>query len=68
MGSFTKGDGILKQVLISMVVVVLTAGIFVGMVMHSVVVLRQVQLKILTGEYAPVQETTGENLYNVHIQ
>ena len=68
MGNITKGDGILKQVLISMVVVMLAAGIFAMMVLHSVVVLRQVQLQILTGEYVPAQEQREENFRPVYME
>jgi len=61
MGSTTKGDGGLKQVMISMVVVMLAAGILAGTVLYSVSVMRQVQLDILTGELAVVEQTdTGK--------
>ena len=68
MGSTTKGDGLLKQVVISMVVVMLAAGIFAGMVLHSVFVLRQVELQILTGEYASAEERTAENFHRVRLE
>jgi len=57
MGSTTKGDGGLKQVMISMVVVMLAAGILAGTVLYSVSVMRQVQLDILTGELAVADQT-----------
>jgi hypothetical protein len=51
-----------------MVVVMLAAGIFAGMVLHSVFVLRQVELQILTGEYTAAKETAGENFHRVHME
>ena len=45
----------MKQVIISMVVVLLAAGLFAGMVIYSVSVMRQTQLRILVGELASVQ-------------
>jgi len=47
--------------MISMVVVMLAAGILAGTVLYSVSVMRQVQLDILTGELAVVEQTdTGK--------
>ena len=42
----------LKQVVISMVIVMIAAGILVGMVGYSVAVMRRAQYRILTGEPA----------------
>ena len=55
MGSTTKGDDKLKQVVISLAVVILATGIFAGMVLYTVSVMRQVQLKIITGQYATAE-------------
>ena len=61
MGSTTKGDGELKQAVISMIVVMVAAGIFAGMVLYSVSVMRQTELRILTGEYAGIEDGEKEN-------
>ena len=46
----TKGDGNMKQVMLSMVAVLIAAVVFVGMVMYTIAVMRDAQIKILTGE------------------
>lgn len=51
-GTFTKGDGCLKQVLLSMAAVMLAALIFAGMVLYTISVIRAAELRILTGEMA----------------
>ena len=51
MGEVTqKGMAELKQVVISMVIVLIAALILVGMVGYTVILLRAAQLKLLTGE------------------
>ena len=50
----------MKQVIISMVVVLLAAGLFAGMVLYSVSVMRRTQLRILTGEFASAQTGCSE--------
>lgn len=62
MGSTTKGDGELKQAVISIIVVMVAAGIFAGMVLYSVAVMRQTELRILTGEYAEINDAESENV------
>ena len=62
MGSTTKGDGELKQAVISIIVVMVAAGIFAGMVLYSVAVMRQTELRILTGEYAEINDVESENV------
>ena len=42
----------MKQVMWSMVAVLIAAGIFVGMVLYSIAVIRDAQIRILTGEFA----------------
>ena len=49
--NFTEGDGILKQILLSMAAVLIAAGIFAGMVLYSMAVIRAAQMRILTGEW-----------------
>ena len=68
MGSTTKGDGQLKQVLVSLVVIMLAAGIFAGMVLHTVSVMRQAQLQILTGEFVPAKDAKNEKLIPVAME
>ena len=46
----------MKQAVVSMVVVMICAGILTLMVLYSVAVMRQAQIKILTGEFIPVAE------------
>ena len=45
-----KGMGNMKQVMLSMVAVLIAAAVFVGMVLYTLAVMRDVQIKILTGE------------------
>ena len=40
----------MKQVMLSMVAVLIAAAVFVGMVLYTLAVMRDVQIKILTGE------------------
>ena len=40
----------MKQVMLSMVAVLIAAAIFVGMVLYTLAVIRNAQIKILTGE------------------
>lgn len=51
-GIFTKGDGYLKQVLLSMVAVMIAALIFAGMILYTISVIRTAEHRILTGEMA----------------
>jgi hypothetical protein len=46
-----KGIAGMKQVIWSMVAVLIAAGIFAGAVLYTVSAMRMVQLQILTGEY-----------------
>ena len=46
-----RGMSKLKQIVISLVAVMLAAGIFAGMVLYSIAVIRTAQMKILTGEF-----------------
>jgi len=39
-----------------MIVVMIAAGILTGMVLYSVSVMRQAQIRILTGEFVPVAD------------
>jgi len=64
--SFTKGMVILKQAVVSMIVVLLAAGILAGMVLYSVSVMRQVQMKILTGEYIAASEPSQEKFITLY--
>ena len=48
--SLQKGMGNMKQVMLSMVAVLIAAAIFVGMVLYTLAVMRDAQIKILTGE------------------
>jgi len=48
--SLQKGCGNLKQVVLSMVAVLIAAGIFAGMVLYTLAVMRDAQIRILTGE------------------
>ena len=48
--SLQKGMGNMKQVMLSMVAVLIAAAIFVGMVLYTLAVIRNAQIKILTGE------------------
>ena len=48
--SLQKGMGNMKQVMLSMVAVLIAAGIFAGMVLYTLAVIRTAQIKILTGE------------------
>ena len=48
--SLQKGMGNMKQVMLSMVAVLIAAAVFVGMVLYTLAVMRDVQIKILTGE------------------
>ena len=47
---FTKGDGKLKQILLSMAAILIAAGIFAGMILYTMAVIRTAQIRILTGE------------------
>ena len=49
-GVTQKGMAGLKQVVISMVIVLIAALILVGMVGYTVILLRTAQFRILTGE------------------
>ena len=40
----------MKQVMLSMVVILIAGGIFVGMVLYTLAVIRNAQIQILTGE------------------
>ena len=40
----------MKQVMLSMVAVLVAAAIFVGMVLYTLAVMQEAQIKILTGE------------------
>ena len=40
----------MKQVMLSMVAVLIAAVVFAGMVMYTIAVMRDAQIKILTGE------------------
>ncbi|MBR2423362.1 MAG: hypothetical protein IKB09_13600 [Oscillospiraceae bacterium] len=51
---------VLKQVIISMVVVLIAAGILTGMVLYSVTLLRAAERRILTGEIAVYTEKSFE--------
>ena len=48
--SLQKGMGTMKQVMLSMVAVLVAAAIFVGMVLYTLAVMQEAQIKILTGE------------------
>ena len=48
--SLQKGMGNMKQVMLSMVAVLIAAAVFVGMVLYTLAVMRDAQIKILTGE------------------
>ena len=54
-GILQKGMEKLKQVVISMVVVLIAAGILTGMVLYTVALMRSGQQRILTGESAGIQ-------------
>ena len=54
-GILQKGMENLKQVVISMVVVLIAAGILTGMVLYTVALMRSGQQRILTGESAGIQ-------------
>ena len=54
-GVLQKGMENLKQVVISMVIVLIAAGILAGMVLYTVALMRSAQLRILTGESAGIQ-------------
>ena len=45
-----KGMADIKQVLMSVAVVMVAAGILAGMVLYSVSLMRSIELEILTGE------------------
>jgi len=49
-----------------MIVVLLAAGILAGMVLYSVSVMRQVQMKILTGEYIAASEPSQEKFITLY--
>ena len=49
----------IRQVFISVVVVMVAAGILAGMVIYSVSVMRSVELEILTGERANPTQSHG---------
>ena len=48
--SLQKGMENMKQVMLSMVAVLIAAAVFVGMVLYTLAVMRDAQIKILTGE------------------
>ena len=55
-GEHYKRGWLMKQVVASMVVILVAAGILAGMVLYSVSVMHKVQADILTGEITPVLE------------
>jgi len=61
-----KGMAEIKQVLISVVVVMVAAGILAGMVLYSVSLMRTVELQILTGERTSLpQSQEGFHAYDI---
>jgi len=56
-GVLHKGMAEVKQVIWSMVVVLMAAFILAGTVIYTVSVLRTAQIRILTGEMAVVEQT-----------
>ena len=42
----------MKQVVLSMIAVLIAAGIFAGMMLYTLAVIRDAQIRILTGEIA----------------
>jgi hypothetical protein len=54
-----KGMAEIKQVLMSIVVVMVAAGILTGMVLYSVSLMRSVELEILTGERVSFPQPYG---------
>ena len=62
-----KGMAEIKQVLASIVVVMVAAGILTGMVLYSVFLMRSAELQILTGERTGLQDPReGFGAYNIH--
>ena len=57
-----RGMEKIKQVLMSMVVVMIAAGILTGMVIYSVSVMRNLELEILTGERIVASQGQNEIL------
>lgn len=49
-GSLTKGDGDLKQAVLSLVAILLAAAVFTLMVLYTIWVIQTAQMQILTGE------------------
>ena len=52
-----KGMALLKQVLWSMAVVMIAAGILAGMVIYTVSVMRAAQLRILSGDLTVITQS-----------
>lgn len=50
--SLQKGCGNVKQLMLSVVAILIAAGIFAGMVVYTIAVIRVAQMRILTGEIA----------------
>ena len=46
---FTKGDGFLRQVILSLVIVFLAAGVLAGMVLYTLWMIRAEEIKLLLG-------------------
>ena len=61
-----KGMAEIKQVLMSIVIVMVAAGILTGMVLYSVSLMRSVELEILTGERVSFPQPYGNfSVYDV---
>ena len=59
-----KGMAQIKQVLASVVVVMVAAGILTGMVLYSIFLMRSTELQILTGEKSLSAEFRIDDLFN----
>lgn len=57
---FQKGMAGLKQAVLSMVAVLIAAGILASMVLYSIWVIRTAELRILTGEFSVVEEQCAD--------
>lgn len=55
--SYIRGWRDLKQVIWSMAVVLIAAGILAGTVIYTVSVMRTAQMRILTGELSAITQT-----------
>ena len=60
-----KGMAEVKQTLISLVVVMMAAGILAGMVLYTVSVMRDIETRILTGMISVTQEAAEEDIYSL---